>query len=119
MAKSFTITIQDDVKAAWLMDGFIMGKPWTEQINNPNYDPIENIPNPAYDAQIAEDPITNPSTIPNPNYDPVVEITNPVTKLDYLKSWIIEQIRLEAIKGHTAIANQTEANEAFNNIQID
>ena len=119
MAKSITITIQDDVKAAWLMDGFIQGKPWTILVDNPNYDPNETIPNPAYDDQIAEDPVTNPSTIPNPDYDPNQTISNPVTKLDYLKSWIIEQIRLEAIKGHTAIRNAEEADEAFNNVQID
>lgn len=97
MAKSMTITIQDDVKAAWIMDGFIVGKDWAQYITNPDYD-----------DQIPEDPITNPATIPNP-----------VTKLDFLKSWVIEQVRLEAIKGHTYLRNVEEANEAFNNIQID
>lgn len=119
MAKSLTITIQDDVKATWLMDGFIQGKNWTEQVPNPNYDPVTDIPNPAYDDQIAEDPVTNPSTIPNPNFDDVVEIANPITKLTFLKMWIIEQIRVQAVIGHTQIANATETDEAFNNIVID
>jgi hypothetical protein len=97
MAKSLTITIQDDAKAQWIMDGFMYNKPWQA-----------DVPNPAFDSELPEDPQTNPSTIPNP-----------VTKFDYIKNWLIKRLRNEAIVGHTAIQNSVDKSEAYDNIVID
>ena len=97
MAKSFTLTIQDDAKADYIIEGFMQGKMWTTGVTNPSFD-----------DQLPEHPIDNP-----------MEIPNPVTKSMFIKAWIITKLREEATIGHTAMKNQLEYEEIFNNIVID
>lgn len=99
MAQSITITLQDDLEAQELLDNFCYRYSYEENISNPNYNMNEWIPNPDYNDQLPEDPVTNPVIIPDPTYDPNETIPNPETKKQYMKRVIIEWIREEANQG--------------------
>jgi hypothetical protein len=110
-----TITINIPVnKEAWVLGGFAIRYGYEVDLNNPNFDDRIEIPNPAYDDQIAEDPDTNPTTIPNPDFDDNLTIPNPETLPKFVKRIIIHIIKNEANTGHNQAdqeANALEAND--------
>jgi hypothetical protein len=77
MAQSITITIQDDAKAIKLLNYFCKRFGYQDTIANPDFN-----------SELAEDPVTNPTTIDNPE-----------SKKDYLKRYTIRWWREEAKHG--------------------
>lgn len=71
MAQSLTITLDNDIDGADLLDNFCYGDGYVDQIANPNFDP-----------ELPEDPDTNPELI-----------DNPITKKEYLRQWVIIQVK--------------------------
>ena len=98
MAQSITITIQDDAKAAILLKYACMRYGYKDTVNNPDFD-----------AELPEDPQTNPSTIPNPE-----------TKKMFVKRWTIRWWREVAIAGWQKEQQQlADAEFDETNITID
>jgi hypothetical protein len=120
MAQSITITIQDDAKAILLLNYFSKRYGYKDDIPNPDFDDIAEVPNPAYNDQIPIDPITNPFVIPNPDFDDNVTIPNPETKKMFLKRFTIRWWREAAVAGWQK-EQQAIADAEFNdtNITID
>lgn len=73
---------------------------WTFDGIKKRYGYQDNIPNPAYDDQIPEDPTTNPSTI-----------VNPQSIEDFTKEQLIEILKDEAGQGYISEKHVTVAAE--------
>jgi len=74
---NITINIPDD-KLPWVVDGFAKRFNYQEQVPNPDFDPEQ-----------PEDPVTNP-----------LMIDNPEGKAAFAKKMLIHMIKHEALKGH-------------------
>ena len=82
---TLSINIPDN-KVSWLADGFAKRFGYSAQIENPAFDP-----------DIAEDPVTNPR-----------HINNPENKIAFAKRMIIHMIKHEGLAGHNRVSMEAD-----------
>jgi hypothetical protein len=86
MAKTLTITINDDAKAVEIIDALIYNiaqPPYQDEVEDPNWE---------YDPQ-------NP-TLPD-------MVPNPVTKEAFFKQWVIDYLKSQYLRAKKAIVIKT------------